>query len=94
MVIMYAIIAAAYGMIVYMSKHSNSLINGNGPLKFEPKKLLRTVIVGAVVGWYAASHGVTSMAGVKNILPIAIPVADQLVKVVWGYVVGKVNAGN
>jgi len=83
--VVYAVLAFLYGFVVYVSKHANGQLDGSGGPALEPRKLLRTVIVGVVVGVYAAIHGTMSVAGVNNVLPLAIPIADQIVKVLWSY---------
>jgi len=77
--VVYAALAFAYGFIVFLAK------NYKKTESFRPRALFRTVVVGVVVGVYAALHGVTSVAGVQGILPLAIPIGDQIVKVLWHY---------
>lgn len=83
--IVYGVLAFLYGFVVYVAKHAQSQLSSGSGVKFEPRKLFRTVIVGVVVGVYAAVNGNMSAAGINNILPYAIPIADQIVKVVWNY---------
>jgi len=83
--VVYGFLAFVYGFTVYVSKHAKGQISGEGGPGFQPRKLVRTVVVGVVVGVYAAMNGDVSAAGVNNVLPLAVPVADQVVKVLWTY---------
>lgn len=80
------ILVAVVGAMVYSLSTYFSQRVGDDPESFDPRKFVRAVIIGLVVGVYAAVRGLElDMASYRNLSEAAgvTVVADQLTKLVW-----------
>lgn len=82
-VIVVVVSSVIYGLVHYWAKHKK-----DDPEAFEPRKFVRALIIGLVVGVVAWQMGMeVTFANFESIATAigAVGVADQLVKIIWRY---------
>jgi len=58
----------------------------NTKIDFDPKQFIKTVIIGAVMGFYAGYSGMTiDVVSTTGFSLTATAIADKIVNLIWGF---------